>query len=541
MGFKFKKDADIGRIDAEFDQKFLKKCFIDTGYLEIAMNTQDQRMFVLGRTGTGKTAMLQEVSRKKPKNVIIISPESLALQYISNNNIISFFEDIGVRLEPFYKLLWKQIFVLELIKECKHIHNEEEKTLFFQDLKRIFKKDKRKQKPFEYFEKCEDDFWQATEYRTKEITNKFEAELTAAAGIDIKKIAELKASGSLSFSKEEKAELIQRGQKVVNDVPLREINEIMEILSEDILTDEQKPFYILVDKLDEDWVDNKIRYKLIKAMLEAAKDFSKIKNAKVLISLRKDLMDRVFKLTRGSGHQQEKYDDLCLKIRWSEKEIIELLDERVDTLVNEQYTNRKVYFRDILPKSLGKEGKPEVYILERTFLRPRNAIAFVNCCIALCTDQPKITATVIKKAEVTYSRDRFRSIGDEWQSDYPNLLDFASAFLKTKPDHFKIDIYDKDSVLDLIVSLYENGQLGTGLGVEAKKFIDCDIDYIDLLKYLFTVFYKVGFIGLKLDPSHEAQYSYKDDPNINPNNIDENTLIYIHKAFCNILGVIKKK
>ena len=55
----------------------------------------------------------------------------------------------------------------------------------------------------------------------------------------------------------------------------------MEILNKNILTDTQKKYYITIDKLDENWINEELRYQLIAALLETATDFNKsIDNAK---------------------------------------------------------------------------------------------------------------------------------------------------------------------------------------------------------------------------------------------------------------------
>jgi type II secretory ATPase GspE/PulE/Tfp pilus assembly ATPase PilB-like protein len=59
--FIFRKLDTIGAADAEQDKEFLKECFVEHGYLEVLRNCNDPRRIVLGRTGSGKTALLQKV------------------------------------------------------------------------------------------------------------------------------------------------------------------------------------------------------------------------------------------------------------------------------------------------------------------------------------------------------------------------------------------------------------------------------------------------------------------------------------------------
>jgi hypothetical protein len=57
--FLFKRLDVIGHLDAEEDKAFLTSCFVDTGELAVLRDCADARRLVLGRSGAGKTALLQ--------------------------------------------------------------------------------------------------------------------------------------------------------------------------------------------------------------------------------------------------------------------------------------------------------------------------------------------------------------------------------------------------------------------------------------------------------------------------------------------------
>ena len=62
------------------------------------------------------------------------------------------------------------------------------------------------------------------------------------------------------------------------------------------------------------------------------------------------------------------------------------------------------------------------YLLKRTLMRPRDVIMFFNACIKKAEGNPQITPQMIKEAEGEYSRQRLRSLADEWSADYPYLM-----------------------------------------------------------------------------------------------------------------------
>ena len=118
--FRFRSHDHIGAADAESDQAFLRDCFIDTGELDLLMNCEDHRRIVLGRTGAGKTALFSQLL-ERTNRAINVKPESLALAYISNSTILQFVHELGVSLDIFFKLLWRHVFTVEVIKAHFHL------------------------------------------------------------------------------------------------------------------------------------------------------------------------------------------------------------------------------------------------------------------------------------------------------------------------------------------------------------------------------------------------------------------------------------
>src|SRR4029079_12535537 len=128
--------------------------------------------------------------------------------------------------------------------------------------------------------------------------------------------------GSKSLSHEEKSELIERAQTVVNQIQARELIGMVALLDE-ILDDPQQQFYVVIDRLDEDWVDDRLRYGLIRALLETVREFHKVQNAKVIVALRLDLVDRVFSRTRDAGFQEEKFEGEMVRVNWTKESLVE--------------------------------------------------------------------------------------------------------------------------------------------------------------------------------------------------------------------------
>lgn len=227
--YKFKNTDQIGAAGAE-DDEFLPKCFVDTGYLHLLENLKDHRQIVLGRTGSGKSALLLMFAENKKDHVITISPEELALTYVSNSTILSFFSNLGVNLDPFFKLLWRHVLTVEILSHHFSKYENGKKTSLLNYIKNMFSGNSSKRQEMEgvidYLEKWGKEFWQETEYRVKEITQKVEsdldAEIEANLGGKYSKVKGRLSSGEF-LTEEKKAHLLSRGQDIISRAQVKDL------------------------------------------------------------------------------------------------------------------------------------------------------------------------------------------------------------------------------------------------------------------------------------------------------------------------------
>lgn len=395
MKYTFRRNSHIGAMDAELDSKYLKECFFETGDLQVLQDCDEPKRIVVGRVGAGKSALLGRLLESSP-NAIEIKAEDLSLNWISNSDIIQFFEGAGVKLDLFYQLLWKHVFVVELLKKRYRITEVDPKG-FLTNFREIFRRDQAKQRAVEYLEQWGDRFWLDTELRVKEFASKLEQKLSAS--IDAKYgPLNLNASGAKNLSEEIRAEIVHKAQNIVNANQVRELGEIVDFLADDVFSDPLNRYYIVIDRLDDAWVDDRIRFKLIRALIETVRAFVRVRPVKIVVALREDLLRLVFDQTRGAGFQEEKYESLFLRLRWKPSQLRELVDLRIGMLVREQYTSKRVAFNDIFRGEVRGESAFD-YVVNRTLSRPRDVIAFVNCCIELCENKEHVSPSAVQDAE----------------------------------------------------------------------------------------------------------------------------------------------
>ena len=111
-----KKDMIIGELDAESDSELLNECFIDNGNLKKLLDVENPRSIIVGRTGSGKTALLLKVLEENKKNAIKLDPNDISIKFLEHSNILQYLTKLGVHLDLFYRFLWRHVLIIEFLK-----------------------------------------------------------------------------------------------------------------------------------------------------------------------------------------------------------------------------------------------------------------------------------------------------------------------------------------------------------------------------------------------------------------------------------------
>ncbi len=545
--FRFRSKDFIGVADAAEDGQFLQDCFVDTGALETLNDNEDPRFLILGRPGTGKTALLMRLDVSEDR-VIQISPEDLALAHITNSTILKYVaDDLGVSLAPFFKVLWQHVFTVELLRRQFKVTDSGAQKQFFSDLGNIFRSAEEKE-ALRYIEGSGKSFWNETEERVTEETKTLEKKLNAAIEGKISHFSG-KAGASSSATEKEKQEIIYHASQIINDIHIKKLPAVTNYILKK-LRDKQKFYYIVIDRLDDDWVDDRYRYQLIRALIEAARRFNKDNRSqvKVVVALRRDLIERVFAATQDPGFQAEKFQALYLNLLWTKPKLEELLDARINHLVQGRHPAQKVSYRDILPRQIDNVLIID-YILKRTLMRPRDVIDFFNRCILLADGRPKITEDMVKQAEATYSQSRVQALLDEWRADYPTLKFFVNG-LKQRAASFSVSDVTPSQCEEICLQVAVEAEVQsqpikkrdvlTEAAIEiASGSLNADVERFR--RVLFAVLYKVSIVGLKLESYQQISWSYTDQGSVEESAILPKTHVHIHPCTYRALGIVPSR
>jgi hypothetical protein len=258
---------------------------------------------------------------------------------------------------------------------------------------------------------------------------------------------------------------------------------------------------------------------------------------KVIVALRQDLLDRVLHSSHDVGFQEEKYESSYLELRWTKKQLTEVVEKRVDFLVKRRYSSSPVRCQDVFPGAMAEKPTFD-YIFERTFMRPRDVILFINECINLAVDSEKLTESLILKAEEEYSYKRLQSLATEWVSVFPQLIWVLQFFSGFKP-RFKVSDISEELVLgwfekvsteaEVDLSDQVMNQINNYYGKEGGSFNS-------VRNFMLRNLFMTGFLGIKTSPKSSTRWSTDTRLSLAPGQVKPNSDVQIHPMFHKALG-----
>lgn len=538
---KPKANFTLGGEQAEADPLLPNGFFPSGQYLTLASKT-DPGCFIVGRTGSGKSAILQQIEEENPEHTVRISPEDLSLPYITDLGVIRNLSQLDVHLDPLFIALWKHVFLVEIIKHRYKISTPVAKNNFITNLRDRIKGDRSKAAALDYLEEFEGKFWCETDERVRDITERFEKQIEAATDGSLKipgtAGVKAKASASGSHASEIKSQQAERFQRIVNETQLPRLNKMISVLDDDILDSPQNFTFIVIDDLDRDWIDEAVANTLIRCLFRAVIDLKRVRNLKILVGLRTNIFEA---LDFGSktGGQEEKFRSLTVKMRWSPTELETLLSERTKAAAEALDQEGITSIKSVLPATNRTRGNPLSFILRRTLMRPRDAIAYFNECFKLSHGKPRVTWDSIHGAELPYSENRLLALRDEWKPNYPGIYDVIQAFSST-PVH--LTEADLTKIFENIALLPMSGDFeGSDWLTPLTETIwkgDETSSWSELYHPIIQMLFRIGFIGIKSPQRSEAVFNSEDPTYADlVSNVSKSVGFYVHPAYRRVLDI----
>ena len=448
-------DIDWGEDEAKNDYS-LERYFVEfPGFNNVL---KGRKRFIVGRKGTGKTAILQKIRLQSNTDPTIFSVD-VSLRDFPLNDFRSL-GDRSLQDKSKYVAAWKFILLTELAGM-------------------ILKDESIEQTPY-------------TDALQDFMTRNFPNGISVTNTIERLRQNENKISLDVSiFSgniKDSKSE---------EEVAQIHYNRAVKTL-EDILQgiESTSTYYELIDELDEGYnSDNSNLNSVILALLRASDEvYHSFKSSCInfipITALRSDIFDNL------EDNDLNKLDDYVLRLNWTTDEdsawsLKQIAERRIAATLEKDTSPKKGcdYWSQVADNASTEKGLWQ-YLCILTFSRPRDIIKILKYCSEEVTSQ-KLTLTDVQRAEERYSDWFYREFRDEVQSFMPcwkGALNCISEIARGK---------ERVSVL---------AERLKGNGAVAKWCSDNKKEPLDIIKILFN--YSV--IGC-INESGRWIFKYKDD------------------------------
>jgi len=541
--FRFKPGFTIGGIAAETDP-LLETCFISTDCFEAVSDINNPRCAIIGRSGTGKTAILEGIKRKYEGNTITIDPEALAFQFLGNSEMIRALRTSGVNLDYFYKLLWRHILVVEILKRYFPAESRQSNRIsqLVDKIRKGLKPNPAEKHALEYLDQWGATVLQPTHDRIQEIHNTLDKRIRAKIGTKGSWFSllgmEAGVDGEIASTKET-TERAHIAQELISRIQIEDLNKIRDYIGSIVLDDPQKPCYLLIDDLDRFVVDDPLVYDLLKGLILEIYDWKKIKNAKIIYVLRNNIINRIEGGLKTRSYQKEKLEDQRYYLDWTRQELIGLINKRLQKISENLNFINTPTLPEILPKRSSRQPSGLDYILERTLNRPRDIIDYINKAGTSCIGKERIPMQVLREVDDSYSHGRLKALYDEWLDNYPELELITKIFRKYPP-RFNISFWSQDDLMDILTD--RRIQKGGWLETRCKEF---QKDYQsnpsfalnNCVRKLVNLLFEVGIVGVKTSKGGTIRYCHTGDPLLSDVELDGDPQVIIHPMFHRALDI----
>ena len=202
-----------------------------------------------------------------------------------------------------------------------------------------------------------------------------------------------------------------------------------------------------------------------------------------------------------------------------------------------QYTNDTPRIEDVLPLGHKKHGVAFDYILERTFMRPRDVIDFFNKCIKNADDKAKFSWEIIRIAEEEYSHERLRALNDEWLENYGNLFVLYKFLKGTEPQFTRAEI--QQSASDHFIEIITDAtikELSESLIADFTAYGE-NFAVLPLLNRVLIILYEIGLLGIKISPEKKIEYVFSSYSVYEESDLSDATKFFVHPMFRKALRI----
>lgn len=432
------KQIDFGLNDGKLDS--VERYFLDTGLIQKLKSRKS--FFVLGRKGTGKTAVARHLTDIGSGDWSQFS-SMLSLRDVPVN-LLESFEDSDQVQSGRFVLIWQFILLIELAKQVVKDATIEPESLA----------------------------------KLEAIILATSPNLSASPDVYLKQTRERGYRVNIG-----KPDVIGAGLEVkkTTDGTLVNLIDYTEALKKLLLTTAAigNSYRIVVDELDDSYSESKAYFDLLIALFKAAVAINyassqQRKSCTVIVALREDIFESI------SYGDKNKWSDMAVRISWllkqgdrpHESDLFNMINLRIGASLVDEPKLGENYWNDVFADDIVRADlKPFPYILSRTLYRPRDVIQFCKCVQEACPASAKqARAQDILAAEMNYSEWLMAEIIDEIHVKLPKIREVFEAFRQLKKSSFiaddinrymqKAGLSNKNALNDILSTLYNFSVIG---------------------------------------------------------------------------------
>lgn len=386
--------VNFGRLDAESDRD-LADYFVDTGVLKrIAIG---QRYLVIGRKGSGKTALFAHTDERK-LGCPIRRLDFGNYSWDAHRKL----REEGVFGEAAFQGSWRFTLLMIIVDHLAENGDAPTKKAASAIQTKLYGRERPTWKEL-LFDK-----------------------LRRLRRLDLPEIEGMGGLGGIEFEEANSDAVLATG---------------LSRWSQNLLTFVAKhfpacPVSLFLDRLDDAWDASDDSKAMLIGALKAAREINialaqKGKAPAVLVFLRTDIFDLLLFNDKMKMAQDIEYLD------WGEDSLCEILEARIASSLGVAKT--KAWSAAFSGSSMRQRATIRSYMTRRTMYRPRDMIRFALCCQekATAANHQVVETTDVYNGEIRYSQEMFDELIDEMHKQVPNARDVMEVLREVEAQRFK--------------------------------------------------------------------------------------------------------
>ena len=384
---------NFGRLDAESD-KDLADYFVDTGV--VGRIVSGQRQFVIGRKGSGKTAIFARTDRAQLKRPVI----RLDFEDYSWDAHKKLRED-GVFSEAAFQGSWRFTILMAILDDLAQNGASSVKGKAVAIRSKLYGSERPNWKEF-LFDK-----------------------LRRLRRLDLPKLDGMGTLGGVEFSQSDDSGIVATGIS-------RWSRELLSFIKTQF---SNRPVTLFLDRLDDAWDASEDAKGLLVGALKAAREINlelamRGEPPPVVIFLRTDIFDLLQFNDKMKIAQDIEYLD------WDEDSLCKVIEARIAASL--ACPRDKAWEAGFSKSAMRQRASIRSYLTRRTMLRPRDMIRYALCCqdIAKGKRHHIIETDDVYVGENRYSQEMFAELIDEMHKQVSDAREIMEVLREVESQRF---------------------------------------------------------------------------------------------------------